>query len=77
MKFKALALIVLTGILLVGALSAVQAAPPTQTAEDGQEYVVQADDWLSKIADKFYGDIFAYPTPTFRVASPLQNPKEN
>jgi Cu-Zn family superoxide dismutase len=62
MKIKILTLIVLTGILLVGALSVVQAAPPTQTEEDGQEYVVQADDWLSKIADKFYGDIFAYPT---------------
>jgi 5'-nucleotidase/UDP-sugar diphosphatase len=26
-----------------------------------EDYVVQADDWLSKIADKFYGDILAYP----------------
>jgi 5'-nucleotidase/UDP-sugar diphosphatase len=25
-----------------------------------EDYVVQADDWLSKIADKFYGDILAY-----------------
>ena len=25
-----------------------------------QDYVVQADDWLSKIADKFYGDSLAY-----------------
>ncbi len=25
-----------------------------------QNYVVQADDWLSKIADKFYGDVLAY-----------------
>ena len=24
------------------------------------EYTVQADDWLSKIADKYYGDMFAY-----------------
>ena len=24
------------------------------------DVVVQADDWLSKLADKFYGDIFAY-----------------
>ena len=23
--------------------------------------IVQADDWLSKIADKFYGDILAFP----------------
>jgi len=26
------------------------------------DYIVQADDWLSKIADKTYGDMFAYPT---------------
>jgi nucleoid-associated protein YgaU len=25
-----------------------------------QEVVVQADDWLSKIAEKSYGDVFAY-----------------
>ncbi len=26
-----------------------------------QDYSVQADDWLSKLADKFYGDVLAYP----------------
>ncbi|MCL4295554.1 MAG: hypothetical protein KJ077_07495 [Anaerolineae bacterium] len=26
-----------------------------------QDYTVQADDWLSKIAEKFYGDVLAYP----------------
>jgi hypothetical protein len=26
------------------------------------DYVVQADDWLSKLADKYFGDILAYPT---------------
>jgi heat shock protein HslJ len=30
-------------------------------APEGQEYVVQADDWLSKIAEKKYGDPLAYP----------------
>ena len=35
------------------------AAPPAQ--DGGQDYTVQANDWLSKLADKFYGDIFAYP----------------
>jgi hypothetical protein len=25
------------------------------------EYTVQVGDWLSKIADKYYGDVFAYP----------------
>lgn len=34
------------------------AAPSAQEA--GQEYIVQADDWLSKLADKFYGDPLAY-----------------
>ena len=36
------------------------AAPPHQEA-DGEEYIVQANDWLSKIALKYYGDMFAYP----------------
>lgn len=30
-------------------------------SEAGKEYVVQADDWLSKIAEKEYGDMLAYP----------------
>jgi hypothetical protein len=38
---------------------AVKAAPPNY--EDGQVYVVQADDWLGTLADKFYGDPLAYP----------------
>jgi large repetitive protein len=41
------------------------AAPETSASSsqgNGEAYVVQADDWLSKIADKFYGDISAYPT---------------
>lgn len=36
----------------------VAAAPPD---EEGQNYVVQADDWLSKLADKFYGAPLVYP----------------
>ena len=37
--------------------------PPDATPEPGsdQEYIVQAEDWLSKIADKFYGNPQAYP----------------
>ena len=31
-------------------------------ASCAEDYVVQADDWLSKIAEKFYGDVLAYPT---------------
>jgi nucleoid-associated protein YgaU len=26
-----------------------------------QDYIVQTDDWLSRLSDKFYGDILAYP----------------
>lgn len=47
-------------VLIISLLpAAVLAAPPLQ--EEGQEYTVQADDWLSKLADKFYGDPLAYP----------------
>jgi len=45
--------------------AAEEVAPPTAAASttgtDGQAYIVQADDWLSKLADKFYGDMFTYP----------------
>jgi glucose/mannose transport system substrate-binding protein len=37
--------------------SLVGAAPLSQ---EGEDYTVQADDWLSKLADKFYGDVNAY-----------------
>ncbi|MCB0154190.1 MAG: SMP-30/gluconolactonase/LRE family protein, partial [Anaerolineae bacterium] len=60
MKRKMLTLIVLTGLLLTGGLAGRLGLAQAQT--EGEEYVVQADDWLSKIADKFYGDILAYPT---------------
>src|SRR5262245_36743747 len=35
------------------------AGPLPQT--DGQAYVVQSGDWLSKLADKFFGDPQAWP----------------
>jgi len=35
------------------------AAPPAQ--EEGQDYVVVADDWLSKLAEKYLGNPLAYP----------------
>lgn len=47
--------IVLT-TLVIGVASA--ASPLAQT---GQEYTVQADDWLSKLAEKNYGDVLAWP----------------
>ncbi len=61
MKFKFGLAIVVSMIALLFA-SAVWAAPPAQTsATCEQEVVVQADDWLSKIAEKAYGDVLAYP----------------
>lgn len=62
MKFKTLTLLILAAILLAGALSVAQAAPAAQTEQEGQEYTVQANDWLSRLAEKFYGDVMAYPT---------------
>lgn len=46
-------------ILLTASVS--WAAPLPQTTVCEQEIIVQADDWLSKIAEKVYGDVFAYP----------------
>ena len=46
-------------IALIGYQTAV-AAPAMQGENNGQDYIVQADDWLSKLADKFYGDPLAY-----------------
>ena len=34
---------------------------PARTAMGGQVYIVQSDDWLSKIALKFYGDMTLFP----------------
>ncbi len=37
------------------------AAPVFQGVACEQDVVIQADDWLSKLADKFYGDVLAFP----------------
>lgn len=48
--------------LVFSSVQTVLAAPPKQNAVAcEQEVVVQADDWLSKIAEKIYGDVQAYP----------------
>lgn len=49
--------IFLLSILTIGLANA--AGPLPQ--EGGQEYTVQADDWLSKLAEKNYGDVLAWP----------------
>ena len=50
-------IVVLLALLLAIVPATVGAAPPQQ---DGEDYTVQANDWLSKLADKFYGDVNAY-----------------
>lgn len=57
-KLVGLLLVVL--LILVLATGIASAAAPLPQG-GGQEYIVQADDWLSKLADKAYGDMFAYP----------------
>jgi hypothetical protein len=47
-------------ILISMAIHTVKAAPPRQVS-GGEVYTVQAGDWLSKIAEKVYGDRLAYP----------------
>jgi hypothetical protein len=37
------------------------AATSAQATGCAEEYIVQADDWLSKIAEKLLGDVLAYP----------------
>ena len=46
-------------LILVFAVPTAFAAPSAQS-DEGEEYVVQANDWLSKLALKYYGDMFAY-----------------
>ena len=52
-------------VVLAFALSltppAISAAPLLQGVSCEEDAVVQADDWLSKLADKFYGDVLAFP----------------
>lgn len=47
--------------LTILVVAPVLAAPNAQSASCGQDYTVQADDWLSRLAEKFYGDLLAYP----------------
>ena len=56
MKHKLIFLAVIF-VLTAGLLPAPMAAQEAS----GQDYTVQADDWLSKLADKFYGDVFNWP----------------
>jgi branched-chain amino acid transport system substrate-binding protein len=56
---KQVVLLLIALLLAIPATS--MAAPPAQS----EDYTVQADDWLSKLADKFLGDVLAYPAITY------------
>lgn len=49
-------------LCLLAVLCALSASmPPAAIAQEGgEDYIVQADDWLSKLADKYYGDVLYY-----------------
>jgi putative spermidine/putrescine transport system substrate-binding protein len=47
-------------VLLALILTLVPGGVLAQEVVCDSDVVVQADDWLSKLADKFYGDVFAY-----------------
>ncbi|MBN1993165.1 MAG: ABC transporter substrate-binding protein [Anaerolineae bacterium] len=51
--------LILVAMILTLLPVGVTAAPPQQ--DGGTAYTIQADDWLSKLADKEYGDPLAYP----------------
>lgn len=48
-------------LVVLTLLAGLTSAATVSAQEEGAEYTVQADDWLSKLADKFYGDPLAYP----------------
>lgn len=48
-------------VLLFSALAGIASAAGPLPQGGGQEYTVQADDWLSKLAEKNYGDVLAWP----------------
>ncbi len=53
--------LIITLFILSSLTASLTSAAPLGQDSDGEVYVVQKDDWLSKIAQKYYGDIFAYP----------------
>lgn len=58
-KFQLMLLVLVVLAMLIPL--PVWAAPQRQTTACAETYTVQADDWLSKIADKFFGNALAYP----------------
>lgn len=61
MKKALSAVLILVFVLSLTPLMALAAPAPQAATACEQDVFVQADDWLSKLADKYYGDVFAYP----------------
>jgi multiple sugar transport system substrate-binding protein len=60
MLFQKRLIVILTVVLLAMSLTSAVALAQDDVVCD-EDVVVQADDWLSKLADKFFGDILAFP----------------
>jgi ABC-type branched-subunit amino acid transport system substrate-binding protein len=52
-------------LLMVALMLIVPVASNAAPLYQGEDYTVQADDWLSKLSDKFLGDVLAYPAITY------------
>ncbi len=52
-------------LLLLAVILALPVSSAAAPLYQGEDYVVQADDWLSKLSDKFLGDVLAYPAITY------------
>ncbi len=58
--FATIALLLAT-FISAPSVGAQEGSEATISVAGCEDYIVQADDWLSKIAEKYLGDIFAYP----------------
>lgn len=63
--YRKFVILMVFAMLIASPLTALAAPPATGLAQDDtltceETYTVQADDWLSKLADKYYGDVLAY-----------------
>ncbi len=63
MSKKIVSLLILVALAVSLLPVTVAAAPPAQAG--GKTYTIQKDDWLSKLAEKEYGDLLAYPAIVF------------
>jgi tungstate transport system substrate-binding protein len=58
---KLLSLVLLLALVVTLVPAAAFAAPPAQEPTCEQVVTVQANDWLSKLAEKYFGNTMAYP----------------